>query len=776
MYYEFPFAVYAYNSLNYPLPVGARLAPHDLGNPQDLFNPVGIGPYSCDPLFNFDAYRNASPQILYWKDLHSKFIQQSWRYYYLYKDKAFLDYVWPACKAVYEFMKTTDTTSDLPPLLKDYIPDNQGSDNTYDAWGLHGTSALCGGLWDGAPEAMEQMAILENDPILTDVLTWLYGPNGTDGAKANLDAILWYEYTPGKGYYKIDTKSSSPTSIMADALNGQRYGEITGLPDILPASRMASHLNEVYQRCVVPLSDYVGEFGVGAPDGIGDVGAINGRKEDGSPIGSIEQGEEVWGGSTYFLAALMYRSGLTEQALLTAYGAYYPVYENETTAYWFNTPEAWHEDGKTPRPKGPEQYMRARAVWELMFEIKDPYLEKKTAVVSSSASSDLTAYKAIDGNLVTRWASNPSDPQWIYIDFTKQRSFDKVTLYWHTNYATQYQIQISDDGINWTLIYTQTAGDGGVDTINVGVKAARYVRMYGIQSSAGAGYSLYEFEVSSPLDTTVDYFSYYYLDTNGIPVYFIGNTMNYEVHIRNLEAQNLNNLTIQVIQEYNESGPGFNKGDPLPGDSTQTWTNQAVLQGAELVLSDSYYISYDVQPGLDQTHVIVSQGGVELYNNSEAGIWCPPLPQGVISGVVNIQGRTNHAELITFELRNAGETTAVKISQIVTASDGSYKFDYLSSGNYDLAIKSANTLRAKQDNISVVDAQTTPNINFTLLGGDADNNNVVNVFDNSILNGAFGSTEGSPNWDARADFDNNKVVNVFDNSILNGNFAKSGAQ
>jgi hypothetical protein len=67
----------------------------------------------------------------------------------------------------------------------------------------------------------------------------------------------------------------------------------------------------------------------------------------------------------------MFHAGLTDEALNTAYGAYYPVYQAENLAYWFNTPEAWWDGGVHPRPSGyPHQYLRARAVWELVFEIE----------------------------------------------------------------------------------------------------------------------------------------------------------------------------------------------------------------------------------------------------------------------------------------------------------------------------------------------------------------------------------------------------------------------
>lgn len=308
--------------------------PHDFGAP------------AKDPFFEFDTY---GTNRLHWKDLHAKFIQQVARYYHAYKDREFLDYCWPAVKMTYEYMKSQDTDGDG-------LPNNNGSDNTYDAWGLYGTSLLCGGLWVGALEAMERLARAEKDPIINEVAALL------DKARSNLDKQLWSEE---KQYYRIDTAGKYSDAIMADGLNGQRFCEVMGLGDILPRGKMIKYLKKVYEMCVAPLKDF-------NKDGIGDCGAMNSKNSDGTDI-DINMAREIWPGSTYFLAATMYHMGLKEEALKAAYGCYYIVYEHEPSAYWFNTPEAWHDGGGNPRPSKPEQYQRARAVWELLLEIDDPY-------------------------------------------------------------------------------------------------------------------------------------------------------------------------------------------------------------------------------------------------------------------------------------------------------------------------------------------------------------------------------------------------------------------
>ncbi len=306
-------------------------------------------------------------------DNSSKFIQRCWRYCSLYHDLEFLEYVWPAVESTYHFMKTYDCEM----IPQDSLPEARGYDNTYDGWGMYGTDMYSGGLWVGALEAMDTMAAILNKPVRYELRAWL------EAARRNLDARLW---DANQLYYRLDTDSDYPSVVFSDALCGQRYCEAQGLPDILPRWKMTAHLRKVWDVCVAPNPNF---------------GAKLGRMPDGSDVTSVDPyTREYWVGTTYYLAALMLRAGLKTEALNTAYGAFYPVYEADHLAYWFNTPEAWCDSGYTPRPRifstwredyftrafasgqgeadgidptlsCPHQYQRARAVWELMFEIQN---------------------------------------------------------------------------------------------------------------------------------------------------------------------------------------------------------------------------------------------------------------------------------------------------------------------------------------------------------------------------------------------------------------------
>ncbi|QMU71471.1 discoidin domain-containing protein [Streptacidiphilus sp. P02-A3a] len=118
------------------------------------------------------------------------------------------------------------------------------------------------------------------------------------------------------------------------------------------------------------------------------------------------------------------------------------------------------------------------------------------ATASSTEGAAWAASNAVDGNANTRWSSQFSDPQWLQVDLGTSSTIDQVVLNWE-NYATAYQIQVSQDAVNWTTVYsttTATGGTNGIETLSVS-GTGRYVRMYGTARENGYGYSLWEFQV-----------------------------------------------------------------------------------------------------------------------------------------------------------------------------------------------------------------------------------------------------------------------------------------
>jgi mannan endo-1,4-beta-mannosidase len=116
----------------------------------------------------------------------------------------------------------------------------------------------------------------------------------------------------------------------------------------------------------------------------------------------------------------------------------------------------------------------------------------KDVSVSSFESDDYPGTNVVDGDLETRWASTNSDPQYVTIDLGESYDIGKVLVIWEYAYATQYAIQVSDDGNTWTDIYNEYSGDGGTDELSVSA-TGRYVRIYGTQRyNSEWGYSIWE--------------------------------------------------------------------------------------------------------------------------------------------------------------------------------------------------------------------------------------------------------------------------------------------
>ncbi len=137
------------------------------------------------------------------------------------------------------------------------------------------------------------------------------------------------------------------------------------------------------------------------------------------------------------------------------------------------------------------------SLWE--FEVYGTPAENlalcTVATASSGESPDLTPNNAVDGFINTRWSSTFTDPQWIQVDLGAIYNIGLVVLNWERAYGKTYQLQVSDDAINWTTISSTAAGEGDMDGLYVSANS-RYVRMNGIERFYDTwGYSLWEIEI-----------------------------------------------------------------------------------------------------------------------------------------------------------------------------------------------------------------------------------------------------------------------------------------
>ncbi len=132
--------------------------------------------------------------------------------------------------------------------------------------------------------------------------------------------------------------------------------------------------------------------------------------------------------------------------------------------------------------------------------IKDPQgpklLSRGAAVkASSTEKTGVEPVNVVDGDLSTRWSSQFSDPQWIYIDLGKVSNIRVIRLQWEAAYGKEYKIEISNDALNWKTIKEIKEDSGGTQNIWLKDTQARYVRLYGVSRATEWGYSLWEFEI-----------------------------------------------------------------------------------------------------------------------------------------------------------------------------------------------------------------------------------------------------------------------------------------
>ncbi|MDR2889302.1 MAG: family 16 glycosylhydrolase, partial [Lachnospiraceae bacterium] len=119
----------------------------------------------------------------------------------------------------------------------------------------------------------------------------------------------------------------------------------------------------------------------------------------------------------------------------------------------------------------------------------------KAVTASGSENIVFIPESVNDDDLGTRWASDFTDDAWLVMDLAEVNTVSKVVLNWETSYAAKYEIYTSVDGVNYTKVYTQNNGQGGVETIDLTPVAARYVKFQGVERALPYGYSLWEMDV-----------------------------------------------------------------------------------------------------------------------------------------------------------------------------------------------------------------------------------------------------------------------------------------
>ena len=236
-------------------------------------------------------------------------------------------------------------------------------------------------------------------------------------------------------------------------------------------------------------------------------------------------------------------------------------------------------------------------------------------------------------------------------------------------------------------------------------------------------------------------------------------------------------LTAQILNAG--SGTAHNVSVELVPDENVTLLSPATVAIGDLANGADATVSWDVQANATTE---ADSAMLSLMPQADDALISSSLAQVDINinidGNALLQGRTDHSALLTFELRNPGETTPVEQYEQITDSNGSYILSKVPIGTYDVTAKEWHYLKGiARDIIVPPDAEGIvfgSNLPIEgipqdeLRGGDCNNDNVVDIADFSILAVAW----QSDNWEA--DINSDGVVDMADLSILFSNVGYTG--
>ena len=148
-----------------------------------------------------------------------------------------------------------------------------------------------------------------------------------------------------------------------------------------------------------------------------------------------------------------------------------------------------------------------------------------------------------------------------------------------------------------------------------------------------------------------------------------------------------------------------------------------------------------------------------------------------IQGKIDLQDCSTNGQAVQLDLCDA-TSNGNCISQIVTLtpnSAGTLNYSIsANAGTYTLGVKGRKWLHATQA-VNIPNANSIVTSNFSLFGGDANDDNFVDSLDYALFVEAFGSVSGDPNYNINTDFDCDGEISTLDYSILISNFGAVGA-
>jgi probable HAF family extracellular repeat protein len=151
-------------------------------------------------------------------------------------------------------------------------------------------------------------------------------------------------------------------------------------------------------------------------------------------------------------------------------------------------------------------------------------------------------------------------------------------------------------------------------------------------------------------------------------------------------------------------------------------------------------------------------------------------PNSGVTGTVTLQNYEGDVTLVpvTIEIRTAGTTTVLQRQTVYLNSDGSFSFPSTLGGTFDVAAKASHWLRKKITSVAFSGGGIVSGLSFSLLNGDVNGDNTINLADLVAMAAAWRTTPGAAKWNANADLNGDGAVNLSDWLIAARNWRKTG--
>jgi probable HAF family extracellular repeat protein len=152
-------------------------------------------------------------------------------------------------------------------------------------------------------------------------------------------------------------------------------------------------------------------------------------------------------------------------------------------------------------------------------------------------------------------------------------------------------------------------------------------------------------------------------------------------------------------------------------------------------------------------------------------------PHPAVAGIVNLQNFTGSPAQVSvvIQIRNPGTTTSVQTQTTNLNPDGTFMFASSLKGKYDVAVKASHWLRQVLPSVTLAGKGISGGLSFSLINGDVNGDNSINLADLVAVSAAWRSRPGSPNWNPNADLNGDGTVNLQDWMIVANNWRKTGA-